>query len=107
MAREKSVSWRLTAGAGVGASCAGAAAGAPPSGALASVSISRNWPPTSTVSPSSAKYLVMTPACDDKISTVTLSVSIRATTSSASTNSPTSAQTMKVMLVKKCLLADR
>ena len=65
---------------------------APPAGAFASVSISRNWPPTSIVSPSSAKYFWMTPECYDKISTVTLSVSIRATISSASTNSPTSKQ---------------
>ena len=75
-----------------GVSTLGAAAGAPPAGALASVSISTNCPPTSIVSPSSAKYLVMTPVCYDKISTVTLSVSIRATTSSASTNSPMSKQ---------------
>ena len=89
------ISWRveaLTAGA---ASCLGGAGVAPPSGALASVSISRNCPPTSIVSPSSAKNFVITPACYDKISTVTLSVSIRATTSSASTNSPTSTQQMK------------
>lgn len=52
---------------------------------LASVSNSIKSAPTSTLSPSSAKNLVMTPECYDKISTVTLSVSIRATTSSAST----------------------
>lgn len=71
------------------ASFLGAAAAAP---ALASVSISRNCAPTSTVSPSSEKYYLMTPECVERISTVTLSVSMRATISSASTNSPTSIQ---------------
>ncbi len=55
--------------------------------ALASVSNSSRSAPTSTVSPSSAKNFVMTPACYDPISTVTLSVSMRATTSSAATRS--------------------
>lgn len=56
--------------------------------ALASRSSSKKFAPTSTVSPSAAKYLVMTPDEGEVISTVTLSVSILATISSALTNDP-------------------
>ena len=61
---------------------AGLEAAAPP---LASVSRSKKFAPTATVSPSAAKNSLMTPESGDAISTVTLSVSILAMISSAST----------------------
>lgn len=57
---------------------------------LPSVSSSKNSASTCTVSPSLAKNFLIVPACVVLISTLTLSVSITATTSSASTYSPTS-----------------
>lgn len=78
----------LTFGAsGSGAfGAAGVAGAADP--AVPSSSSSKKSAPTSTVSPSPARYYLMTPETGVVMSTVTLSVSILATISSASTNSP-------------------
>lgn len=63
--------------------------------ALASVSSSKKSAPTSTVSPSAAKYVLITPLSGVTISTVILSVSILATIESASTKSPGPVQKQK------------
>ena len=84
---------KLTFGAGVAAtvsflgSAAGVAGVAP---GVADGSISTKDAPTATVSPSFAWYFVITPLYFARISTVTLSVSIRAMISSALTDAPTS-----------------
>jgi len=81
-----------TFGAGVAAtvsflgSAAGVAGVAP---GVADGSISTKDAPTATVSPSFAWYFVITPLYFARISTVTLSVSIRAMISSALTDAPT------------------
>jgi hypothetical protein len=80
----------LTYAAGVdseaAAACGGGVAGA--ASPFPSVSSSRKSDPTTTVSSSPAKYFLMIPESGDVISTVTLSVSILAITSSALMNSP-------------------
>mmetsp|Transcript_8933 Transcript_8933/g.18557 ORF Transcript_8933/g.18557 Transcript_8933/m.18557 type:complete len:200 (+) Transcript_8933:324-923(+) len=75
----------------VGAAAAGSAAAVPSTVASASVSISYKSAPTSTSSSMAPNCWVMTPAFEALISTVTLSVSISATTSSSSTRCPTCA----------------
>ena len=64
------------------ASAAGAAAAAAAPSPTAS---EKNLAPTVTVSPSATKSSLMVPACGERASTVTLSVSTSATTPSAST----------------------
>lgn len=85
------------AGVGVGASFFASAFGAAAGAALGVPlgSISTNLAPTGTVSPSAAWYLTMTPVWAERISTVTLSVSILAIMSSALTESPTSNECYK------------
>jgi hypothetical protein len=70
-----------------------------PSAFLPSVSISKNGEPTSIVSPTLAKSYVRVPASGDLMSTVILSVSTIATTSSNATYSPISNNISKLNLL--------